>query len=137
MWHKSGTAPRLTDQAGNCCGSPASRLYFTDRWRLWSINTIRYIHWYHMAKYTRRGNAITMTRQINDKAPSHHYNGNRISFPGVKRPGRGVDPSPRPAPTLKKEYSCTSPSPMGLHGLLYGEFTLPNQITCVCRRVSH
>jgi len=34
------------------------------------------------------------------------YNGNRVSFPGVKRPGRGVDNPPthlRPAPRLKKE----------------------------------
>ena len=28
------------------------------------------------------------------ETPSLLYNGNRDSFPGVKRPGRGVDPPP-------------------------------------------
>jgi hypothetical protein len=31
-----------------------------------------------------------------------------VSFLGVKRPGRGVDPHHYPALRLKKEYSCTS-----------------------------
>jgi hypothetical protein len=39
------------------------------------------------------------------------------TFPGVKRPGRGVDYLPHPAPSLKKEYSYTSTPPLGLHGL--------------------
>jgi len=47
------------------------------------------------------------------------------SFPGVKRPGRGVDhPSPL-APRLKKEESCIStPPPLGFRGLLWGELYL-------------
>ena len=40
------------------------------------------------------------------------------SFPGVKRPRRGVDHPPHLAPTLKKEYSYTSATPIGLRGLL-------------------
>ena len=36
------------------------------------------------------------------------------SFPGVKRPGRGVD---HLAPRLKEEYSYTSAPPLGLRGL--------------------
>ena len=36
---------------------------------------------------------------------------------GVKRPGRGVDHPPHLAPRLKKEYSYTSTSPMGLREL--------------------
>ena len=35
--------------------------------------------------------------------PSLLYNGQRDSFPRVKRPGRGVDHSPHLAPRLKKE----------------------------------
>jgi hypothetical protein len=34
------------------------------------------------------------------------------SFPGVKRPERGFDHPPHLAPTLKKEYSYTSTSPL-------------------------
>jgi len=40
------------------------------------------------------------------------------SFPGVKRPGRGVHRPPHLAPRLKKEYSCTPTPPLGLRGLL-------------------
>ena len=43
------------------------------------------------------------------------------SFPGVKRPGRGVFHPPHLAPKLKKAYSYTSTPPMGLRGLLQGE----------------
>jgi hypothetical protein len=35
--------------------------------------------------------------------PSLLYNGYRLSFPGLKRPGRGVDHPPHPAPRLKKK----------------------------------
>ena len=37
-----------------------------------------------------------------------------VSLPGVKRPGRGVDHPPHLASRLKKEYSYTSTSPLGL-----------------------
>jgi hypothetical protein len=46
------------------------------------------------------------------------------SFPGVKRPGRGVDHPPHLAPKLKKEYSYTSTPPLGLRGLFQGEVHL-------------
>ena len=39
------------------------------------------------------------------------------SFPGVKRPGRGVDHPPHLAPRLKEELSYTSAPPLGLPGL--------------------
>ena len=39
------------------------------------------------------------------------------SFPGVKRPGRGVDHPPHLAPRLKKEYSYTTTPLLGLHDL--------------------
>jgi hypothetical protein len=94
---------------------------------VWSINIIRFVHWYHMAKYTRRGNAITVSRQIFDKAPSHLNNSRRISFPGVNRPGRGVDHSLHPPPTLKKEYSyLPSGSSWPVQGWIY--FTLSEYV---------
>jgi hypothetical protein len=49
--------------------------------------------------------------------PSLIYNGYRVSAPGVKRLGRGVDYPPHLALRLKKECSYTSAPPMGLHGL--------------------
>jgi len=39
------------------------------------------------------------------------------SFPGVKRPGHGVDDPPHLALRLKKEYSYTSTPTQGLRGL--------------------
>jgi hypothetical protein len=41
------------------------------------------------------------------KPSSLLYNGYRVSFPGVNRPGCGIDHPPHLAPRLKKEYSCT------------------------------
>jgi len=41
----------------------------------------------------------------------------RISFPGVKRPGRDVDQPPHLAPRLKKEYSYTCTPTLRLCGL--------------------
>jgi hypothetical protein len=40
--------------------------------------------------------------------PSLLYNGHRFAFPGVKRPGRGVDHPFYISPRLKNEYSYTS-----------------------------
>jgi len=40
-----------------------------------------------------------------------------VSFPGVKRPGRGVDHPPHLAPRFKKEQGFTSTPPLGLRGL--------------------
>ena len=39
------------------------------------------------------------------------------SFPGVMRPGRGVDHPPHLVPKLRKEYGYTCTSPLGLRGL--------------------
>ena len=49
------------------------------------------------------------------------YNGYRVSFPGVKRPGRGVNHPSYLAPRLKKEQSYTPTPLLSLHGLLQGE----------------
>jgi hypothetical protein len=43
------------------------------------------------------------------------------SFPGVKRPGRGVDHPPSSSAEVKKRVDLYLYSPLGLHGLLYGE----------------
>ena len=57
--------------------------------------------------------------------PSLLYDGYLVSFPAVKRPGRGVDHPPHLVPRLKKEYSYTSTPPLGLHGLFLGDLYLP------------
>jgi hypothetical protein len=41
----------------------------------------------------------------------------RVSLPGVKRPGRGVDYLPHLTSRLKKEFSYNSTVPRDLHGL--------------------
>jgi hypothetical protein len=46
------------------------------------------------------------------------------SFPGVKRPGRGVDHLHPLAPRLRKEYGYTSTPPLGLRGLFKAELDL-------------
>jgi len=51
------------------------------------------------------------------EAPPASYTTGTGSFPGVKRPGRGVDLPPQIAPRLKKEYRYTSNALMGLRGL--------------------
>ena len=43
------------------------------------------------------------------------------SFPGVKRPRRGIDHPPHLAPRLKEGQSYTSTPPLGLRSLSYGE----------------
>jgi len=50
-------------------------------------------------------------------SPSLPYNGYRVSFPEVERPGRGVNHPSHLAPRLKKEWNYTSTPPLGLHGL--------------------
>ena len=45
------------------------------------------------------------------------YNGHRVSFPGA------LTTLPDLAPRLKKEYSNTSPSPLGLNGVFLVNFT--------------
>jgi hypothetical protein len=55
--------------------------------------------------------------QTGPGAHSASYTVGTGSFPGVKRPGRGVDPT-HIAPRLKKEYSYTYTPPLGLRGVL-------------------
>jgi hypothetical protein len=54
--------------------------------------------------------------------PSLLYNGYRVPFPGVKRPGRGVDHPLHLEARLKKVYSYTSTLPAGPCGLLQGDY---------------
>ena len=53
--------------------------------------------------------------------PSLLYNGYRVTFSGVKRPGHAIKqpppPLPSPATRFDKEYSNTSIPPLGLHDL--------------------
>jgi hypothetical protein len=45
----------------------------------------------------------------------------RVSFPGVKRPGRGVDHPPPSSAEIKERVELYLYSPMGFRGLLQGE----------------
>ena len=56
------------------------------------------------------------------------------SFPGVKRPGRGVDHSTHLVPRLKKEQSYTCTTPLSLRGLFQGELSLPLFSPCLLTR---
>ena len=62
--------------------------------------------------------------QIGPEAHPASYTMGTGSFPGVKRPGRGVDQPPHLTPRLKKEYSYTSIPTLGLRGLFWGELYL-------------
>ena len=56
--------------------------------------------------------------------PSLLYNRYRVSFPWVKRPGRGVDHPPQSSAKDKERVQLYSTSPLGLRGLLQGELYL-------------
>ena len=49
--------------------------------------------------------------------PSLLYNGHRVSFPGVKRPGRGLNHSPPSSAEVKERIDYTSTPPLRFHGL--------------------
>jgi hypothetical protein len=73
---------------------------------------------------SRCGARFSAPVQTSPEAHPASYTMGTGSFPGVKRPGRGVDHSCHLAPRLKKEYSYTSTPPLGLRGLLEGELYL-------------
>ena len=82
--------------------------------------------------WTFRGSNIGEGRcsapaQTGPGAYSISYTTGTGSFPGVKRPRRGVDHPPHLAPRLKKGYSDTSTPPMGLRGLFKGELYKANR----------
>jgi hypothetical protein len=49
--------------------------------------------------------------------PSLLYNGHRVSFLGVKWPGRGVDNQPPSSAKIKEKVELTLTPPLGLNGL--------------------
>jgi len=60
-------------------------------------------------------------------SPSHLYNKYRVSFPVVKRSGRGAD-HPHLAARLKKEQRYTSTPPLDLRGLFWVYLRSPAEI---------
>ena len=83
------------------------------------------------------GNEISLIRPDGPWGPpSLLYNRYRISFPGVKRPGRVVNHSPHLAPRLKKEQNYTSTPPLGFLGLFQGELYLFYHGVCEGLRVA-
>jgi len=63
------------------------------------------------------GGEILRTLQTGPGVHRASYTMRTKSFPGVMRPGRGVDHPPHLAPRLKEEQSYTSTSPLGVRGL--------------------
>jgi len=59
--------------------------------------------------------------QIGPEAQTASYIMGTWSFPGVKRPGRGVDYQPHLPPRIKKVYRYTSAPTLDLLRLFYGE----------------
>jgi hypothetical protein len=55
----------------------------------------------------RGGGDLPRTSRPNLAPPSFLYKGYWVSFPEIKRPGRGIDHPPNLVPRLKKEYSYT------------------------------
>jgi hypothetical protein len=64
---------------------------------------------------------ISAPVQIGPGAHPAFYTTDTGSFPGVKRPGRGIDHPAPLAPRLKKEQSYISVPPLCLRGLFQGE----------------
>ena len=66
---------------------------------------------------SRSGRDLPLLVQTGSKAHPASYTMGTGSFKGIERPGRGVDHPPHLAPRLKKEWSYTSTTPLGLRGL--------------------
>jgi len=65
------------------------------------------------------GGEIFRTRPDRPLGPSSLlYNGYRVSFPGVKRSGCGVDHPPPSSAEFKERVELYLHSPLGFHGLL-------------------
>jgi len=87
----------------------------------------------HVPRSNAGGGArLSAPVQTGPRAHPASYRMNTGYFPGVKRPGHGVDHPPHIAPRLKNWYSHTSTLPLGFHGLFSGEpsHTVFNSVTC-------
>ena len=63
------------------------------------------------------GSEIFRTVQSGLGAHPASYTMGTGSFPGVKRPGRGVDHPPPPSAEVKERVEYTSTPPLGFRGL--------------------
>jgi len=70
------------------------------------------------------GTRFSVPVQTGPGAHPASYTMDTGSFPGVKRPGSGVDHPLHLAPRLKREYNYTFVPPLGLRGLFEGELYL-------------
>jgi hypothetical protein len=86
---------------------------------LWDLYYDAWIHIYcryGLGIETRWGR-FSAPVQTGPEAHPASYTMGTWSFPGAKRPERGVDHPPHLAPKSKEEYSYTSTPPLGLRGL--------------------
>jgi len=85
-----------------------------------NLKHVLYTDWLRIARF---GDGIRMRAKFSavfQTSPGAHpafFTMGRVSFPGVKSPGRGVDHQPQLAPKLNKELSYTSTPPVCLHVL--------------------
>ena len=81
------------------------------------------------SRWGRRATFFAPVQTSPGVPPSLPYNRYRVSFPGVKRPGRGVNHPPQLAPRVKKVQSYASTPTLGLHCLLWGKLYLLHSTT--------
>jgi hypothetical protein len=70
---------------------------------------------------SRRGRIFRARPDRSSGPTSFLYSGYRRYFPGVKRPGRGVDHPPPSSAGVKERVEIYLCSPLKLRGLLWGE----------------
>ena len=73
--------------------------------------------WVHTGRFERPEVEPRWGRYFSRGAQPAHYTMGTGSFPGVKRPGRGIYHPSYLAPKLKKKYRNISTPPLGLSGL--------------------
>ena len=113
----------------SCCSSPVNSLRAEIAQSVWLLAT----GWKVWGSNPCGGEIFRTPPGRPWDPPSLLRNWYRVTFSGVKRPGRGVDT--HLAPRLKKEYSYTSASPLGLRGLFYGELYLYIYLNLLIRYV--
>jgi hypothetical protein len=88
-------------------GSGDSSVSVVTYWTIWGSNS-------------GRGKRLFSSAELTDQLwePSCLvFDGYKVYFPGVKRPGRETDHSPTSSAEVKNEFNYTSAPPLSLHGV--------------------
>ena len=103
-----------------CC----EHVYTKDSIYMWAGQLSRYSDWLRAGRSGDRilvGARFSAPVRIDPRVHPASYTMGTGSFPGIKRPGHGVNHPPPPAPRLKKEQGYNSAPPLGLRDLFQGE----------------